>query len=64
MKKTIALIYMGNGEELFFEDPPNGDIEKWIGNVVDNPKEVEFVGIYEIENSPLKSWNNPDCCSE
>jgi hypothetical protein len=64
MNRTIALIYMSDGEDYFLENPPNGDIQSWIGNVVNNPKDVEFVGIYELGDIALNSWNNPDCSSE
>lgn len=61
--RTIALIYMSDGEEFFVENPPKGEVESWIGNYVYNPDDVEHVEICKLGDT-LKMWSNPDCSSE
>lgn len=61
--RTIALIYMSDGDEFFVENPPNGDIQSWIGNRINNPDDVEFVELCQLGKT-LKMWSNPDCSSE
>jgi hypothetical protein len=63
MEKTIALIYMSNGDEFFVLDPPKKDIKDWIGNSVYNPDDVEYVEVYKLGET-VKYWSNPDCSSE
>jgi hypothetical protein len=57
--KRIALIYMHDGEEFFFEDPPDSDVENWIQNVVNDPSEVEFVDIYTVGDM-VQRYRNPN----
>ena len=62
-RNRIALVYMGDMNNFFIENPPNGNPETWIDRHVQSMSQVEHVIVYEL-GGVVKNWANPDVSPE
>jgi hypothetical protein len=54
---------MGDMNNFFIENPPNGNPETWIDHHVQSMSQVEHVIVYEL-GGVVENWANPDVSSE